>query len=165
MTTRQVSATAESPQVPDTSEVLSPEVPQPLKPQDVTVEAKHPHLKIKQLLGEELAGYGWVATPKALVRNWRLLKGLNASDVLLLILLLDYRSSDGTYKTASVRALASQMDMGERALRKKLKKLKELNYVIQSEEVGCKRTYDLAPLFPKLVEAQKRYLRSREEKS
>lgn len=132
---------------------------------DLPSEASPPKkaTSVEKFLGKELASKGWLATPKSLIRNWRFLKGIDRTDVLLLQILMDYRTSQGGYKAASVKAISAQLDMGERAVRERIRKLKAGGFIIQSDDPGKKRTYDVKPLFEKLLEAQKRFEKSRGE--
>lgn len=107
---------------------------------------------IGSLWGEEVMKPGWVPVPTTLLRNWRYLGGIDRTDVLLLLLLMDYRRNDGSYRPVSVKALSKQLKMGDRAVRTRIKNLKERDYLKQSQERGKKRTYDLQPLFDKLTQ-------------
>lgn len=116
---------------------------------------------LKDLWGDELYSHNFVACPKPLLKNWRFVPGLNRTDVLLLLLLLDTMSMDGRLFNIRIKSLATQMGAGERLVRSHIKKLKKHGYIVQSDEKGKARSYDLRPLFKHLVEAQKQYEKTR----
>ena len=118
--------------------------------------------RISNRFGEELTSMGWVPIPQSLLRNWRKLPGdLDPTDILLLSLLIAYQRSDGSYKPARIRMLAVQMGMGDRAVRKRVKKLRELGYFNQEREPGKTAIYKLEPLYERLIVAQKNYQEER----
>jgi Helix-turn-helix domain len=97
----------------------------------------------------KLAKY-WTPVARAFLERFAELKPpLTATEAMLVVQLVSFKW-DEAKPFPSVATLAARMGCGDRNVRKMLKRLEGVGYVVRVERVGTSNLYDLSGLFRKL---------------
>ena len=92
----------------------------------------------------------WTPVARTFLEHFAGLKPpLTAAEAMLVIQLVSFKW-DEAKPFPSVSTLAARMGCGERNIRKMLKRLEAVGYVVREERVGTSNLYELGGLFRKL---------------